>query len=126
MTEAERAEWVKTLKVDDTVCYRMSYGFNGTCIEIVTVKKITPTGAIRTSDNLLFNRNGRVNNGYRWVYLEPYTTEVKAEVHRSKLLRQAKNAIQDLNSNHLDFSKISNDLLFEIIELRDKVKGIFE
>lgn len=77
-------EWFKNLKPGDEVAYnRGKYG--SIDYTITKVKKITPTGQVKTEDGLTF-RNGecRVDRFTSYI-LEPATKEVK-EIRRRKLM----------------------------------------
>lgn len=64
LKERERVRnWVKSLKSGDEVTNVIKYGFqqhgtNNPPIEILTVKKVTPTGRIRMEDGSLWSELG--------------------------------------------------------------------
>ena len=124
MTEAERVEWIKTLKEGDEVCYNIggSFGSRPT-IKVVTVKKITSKkGMVRTSDDRLFNARGRSDYGTRWVYLDPYDTDMRSKVAREKLVCKAESSMFILgSSNRTNLVKVPSGLLQMLIDLEELI-----
>ena len=57
-----RTEWLKSLKEGDEVMVVSSQSFHGKSYKILTVKKITPKGRIRLSNDLLLSENGFYRN----------------------------------------------------------------
>ncbi|MGL6201136.1 MAG: hypothetical protein ACRC3H_19625 [Lachnospiraceae bacterium] len=79
---------------------------------LLTVKKITPSGNIRTSDGRLFDPYGRLKGGDRWDFdsLKEYTGEAKEEYIR-------RSAIGKAHSLMLGCRKISYEQALEIIKI---------
>ena len=122
MTDVERIAWVKTLKSGDQVCYKIPGSLGGKVnIRVVLVKNITKTGAVRVSDSMLFNNQGKSNGGSRFIFLEPYTAEVADAIERSKLIDSASHSAFILDSNRVPLSKVPNELLRELINLEARI-----
>ena len=92
-TDAERAAFVKSLKVGDTVC--IFTDTRGTQrFAKATVERITPKGAFRIrevgGDSILnFDAHGTRRSGGSWGWydiLEPWTSEVDAHLARRRLV----------------------------------------
>ena len=122
MTEGERAAWLKTLKEGDQVCYTIKGSFGGrNDVRVVFVKKVTPTGMVRVSDDTLFNTRGKSDFGKRWVFLEPYTKNIKDYAAREKLINSANHSAFVLDSNRVDLSKVASELLEELVSLETRI-----
>ena len=76
---AEDKEWLKELKAGDKVFVRK--GFDGSDMDVHRVKKITPKGAVRLANNMLFKGNMCRND--MWTsnyYMVKYSEEKVAEI----------------------------------------------
>jgi len=103
-------EWIKELKVGDTVVVATNNYGN----KITTVVKITPKGFINTESGKQFNPDGSQRGGGNWSYssLCQLTDEVLLEFKKKRLIKQCK---------EIDFSKLSIDNLEQILNICNKL-----
>lgn len=101
MSDFNREEWLKSLKPGDKVASRVVLGYvwsdsnsvyNDT-YEILEVKKITPKGYIRLSNNILLSENGTYHKYDTWYHstsynIEPITKEILDKVSLFKEFRE--------------------------------------
>lgn len=83
MTREEALAWAKSLKPGDVVIHK---GWN-ICIPL-TVKKVTPTGIVKTNDDKSFAQtsyfDGIIGRGRTYGEIVPATPELLAEAERQK------------------------------------------
>lgn len=109
-------EWLKSLKVGDTVCYRV-YSWSGSFWRTAKVKKITPTGMLRLEDDTLVNSNGRLKGSY--AEISPLTAEVAEDIRRQTLTSEVKNLLYKVDK--LNPNKLSTEELEIVKAALDKV-----
>lgn len=81
MTEKEREEWTKSLKVGDVVANEVSHGCKREKgYEFFEIKNITKKGNIRLTNGILLNSNGTYHKFDAWTsvdyHIEPATEEL--------------------------------------------------
>lgn len=108
----KRREWVKSLKEGDKVAYNTIQHGSKRQYKILTVKKITPTGKIRLSDDTLFDEKGNYRSDTGWYrtfyHLEPVTKEIIDHMRKAKILYDLSNT---------KFDNLALDKLEEIIKI---------
>lgn len=98
--EAERKEWLSSLKSGDKVVDKV-YNHGKSYYRILEIEKVTPTGKIRLKDGTLLD-----SNGYKYgewggsITIEPLTEEIKKEI----ILRNKYSKI-----TRIDLSKVIGD-----------------
>lgn len=104
MNDIERRNWLATLKVGDEVTYRTNWRGDN----ITTIKRITPTGQIKTEDGRTF-RNGYCKiNSWEGVFLRPLTQEVRERIFLRKTCLRLVNT---------DWEKVSPEKLKRIVAI---------
>jgi hypothetical protein len=106
-------EWTKALKVGDKVAITI-HNVTGQRTEITTVKKITPTGMIRTTNDNLF-KGGYCKFGV-WSHAEliECTPELEERLRKEKHFRLMVSEIDNTYFAKLSYEKVER--LYDIIE----------
>lgn len=111
MNPYENDEWLKTLKVGDEVTYSTRWHKD----VITKIKKITPTGQIKTKDNKTFKKGYCRMDSWDGCWLKPVTDEVRERI----LLRSIYGKVANT-----DWAKVSVDKLKRIAAILDEVKEV--
>lgn len=92
------SEWIKNLKVGDTVLVSTRYD-----LVIRQVDRITKAGNIGVG-GMLFNPNGIERNGNTWskASLHEATPELLAEIRAKQIIRKAHRLMTDTKSINLE------------------------
>ena len=113
MTEAERLDWLKTVKVDDKV-YNIDYRYGSLQgVQEYIVKKITPTGKIRLDNDVLLDIQGAYwgdKFGSNSIRIFPMCDDVEkaiSEINVRNLWGKVKNKMECLKLENLDFQTLS-------------------
>lgn len=99
-------EWLKSLKEGDKV-FIENINSMGSRLILDTVKKITPTGKIRTSNDMLF-KNGDYHAG-AWTFynLVQWTQTLEDELNALKELKSMIYKIREFDFRKLSFDQVS-------------------
>lgn len=96
-----REEWLKSLKVGDTVCYNSASFVRSYTIS--KIKRITPKRRFILENNARFNDNGVGNlDIWRQTQLEKLTEDIKKEIITKKYVNNIKNT----NLNKLSYEQL--------------------
>ncbi|AGR46703.1 hypothetical protein PP654_gp044 [Bacillus phage v_B-Bak10] len=114
----EYIKWLKTLKVGDKVCYANPYSWS-TPFTIIKIERITPTGWIKSDNNITFvdgEERGYTRGfvGDRKKVLKPITDEVIRGINESKIRGYFKS---------ISFEKYSYE---ELIRIYNFIKSLKE
>ncbi|OMF70492.1 hypothetical protein [Paenibacillus glucanolyticus] len=109
MNPYENDEWLKTLKVGDEVTYSTRWHKD----VITIIKKITPTGQIKTEDNKTFKKGYCRLDTWDGCWLNPVTDEVRERILHRSIYRKVADT---------DWAKVSVDKLKRIADILDEGK----
>jgi hypothetical protein len=98
-------EWLENLKEGDLVYYRGVSRYNNG--RIVKIKGFTPSRMIKLSDGTTINKDGSIR-GDKYFYIHKPTDKHRYEIQRRILLSRVR---------EIDFGRIHNDQLKEILEI---------
>jgi len=104
MNDIERRNWLTSLKVGDKVTYRTKWHGDN----ITTIKRITPTGQIKTEDGRTFRDGYCKIDSWEGVFLRPLTQEIKERI----LLRETYQRVVNTN-----WKKVSPEKLKQIVAI---------
>lgn len=106
----EREEWLKSLKPGDDVVNKFYQEGGSYYYRSFKVKKVTPTGQIRLSNDILLNSNGRYNRhepfgGSVSYDIEPLTEEILeySRIRKKKFALQSE--VKEILSKKLEDCK---------------------
>lgn len=104
MTHEEAAAWVGSLKPGDTVIWQ----YRGNVFP-VAVKKVTPTGIVRTNGGHSFKLSycGRVSSygGYYGGEIVPVTDELLAAIDKQNTVNRAMRFMRNVREVPYEFAK---------------------
>lgn len=119
MTREELREWVADLKPGDVVIHKRWYND----LSKLAVKKVTPSGIVRTEGGASFKLSDYSDNVYklgnRDSEIVPATAELLEEIERERKVRAAVYMMHSANTE-----KIPYEFAVEFLELCDKY-GIY-
>lgn len=103
--------WLKELKIGEEVAVS-GYGYGGVDYEIHTVTRVTPTGRITLSNEMVFNNDGSERGAthgyYHSQHLARVTDEIRDSIKKRNLLYEAR---------RIKFGNLSTSQLARILEI---------